>query len=70
MSTLFLIPTTRRELARRSSGGLDVALFWSQDDGTIDVEVRHPDTGVHFGIAVPGDRALDAFYHPFAYLDG
>jgi len=68
MSTLFVMPTARRELARRSSGGLDVALFWTKADGRIDVEVSHAESGVQLGFCVPRNRALDAFYHPFAYM--
>ena len=58
----------RRELARRVSGGIDVALYWSPlDDSTI-VEVYDAASEETIVFTVPPDRALEAFYHPFAQL--
>ena len=57
----------RRELARRSSGGIEVTLYWRARDNRTTIEIRQePDETLIF--AVSGDRALDAFYHPFAHL--
>jgi hypothetical protein len=63
---LFVQP--RRELARRVSGGIEVALYWSPLDDSTTVEVRDTafDETIVFG--VPPARALEAFYHPFAQL--
>jgi hypothetical protein len=57
-----------RELAHRVSGGIEVTLYWSAADNTTSVEVFHAatETTLHFGVR--GERALDAFYHPFAHL--
>jgi len=63
---LFVQP--RRELARRVSGGIEVALYWSPLDDSTTVEVWDTlfDETIVFG--VPPERALEAFYHPFAQL--
>ena len=55
------------ELARRTGDGLDVALLWRRSDGKLTVSVADRKTGDFFELLVPGDRALDAFNHPFAY---
>ena len=56
----------RRELARRVSGGLEVTLYWSADDNCTSVEVWQHASGET--VAFARERALDAFYHPFAHL--
>ena len=63
-----LVVEPRRELARRVSGGIEVALYWSPLDDSTTVEVWDAvfDETVVFG--VPPERALEAFYHPFAQL--
>ena len=58
----------RRELAHRRSGELEVTLYWSADDDSTTVEVRHSGTEETFVFDAPRDRALEAFYHPFAHL--
>jgi hypothetical protein len=58
----------RRELARRLSGGIEITLYWSAADNRTSIEVWHPESGETLAFAVPADRALDAFYHPFAHL--
>jgi hypothetical protein len=58
----------RRELARRVSGGIEVALYWSPLDDSTTVEVRDAASEETIVFAVRGDRALEAFYHPFAQL--
>jgi hypothetical protein len=63
-----VIPKRRRELARRVSGGIEVALYWSADDNTTSVEVWQAETDETLLFAVALDQALDAFYHPFAHL--
>lgn len=58
----------RRELARRVSSGLEVTLYWNSFDNSTSVEVwRHTSDGT-VAFAVSRERALDAFYHPFAHL--
>ena len=57
----------RTELANRSSDGIDVTIWWSRDDDSVSVEVLHLASDSTFELAVDPGRALDAFYHPFAY---
>jgi hypothetical protein len=58
----------RRQLAQRVSGGVEVTLYWDADDNSISVEVWQHESGETLAFAVPRERALDAFYHPFAHL--
>jgi hypothetical protein len=61
--------TTRkpRELASRESNGLAVVLLWHPRENAVTVSVTDSRTGDRFQLAVDRRRALDAFYHPFAY---
>jgi hypothetical protein len=56
-----------RELASRESNGLAVRLVWHPSDDAVTVLVTDSRTGDRFQLAVDRKRALDAFYHPFAY---
>jgi hypothetical protein len=56
-----------RELASRESDGLAVRLVWHPGDDAVTVSVTDSRTGDRFQLAVDRKRALDAFYHPFAY---
>ena len=58
----------RRELARRVSGGIEVALYWNPSDNSTTVEVWQATTEETLVVPVPPERALEAFYHPFAQL--
>jgi hypothetical protein len=68
IATQIRIPTPRRELARRTSGGLEITLYWDVEQGSTSVEVHQPATKETIAIAVPDEQALDAFHHPFAHL--
>jgi len=59
-------PNTR-ELAARESNGICVLLLWHPREDAITVSVEDDRHGDRFRIAVAPNRALDAFYHPFAY---
>ena len=61
--------TTRMVLADRSSDGVEVTLVWAQRDGIDEVVVAVCDTrtGAYFEIPADPGRALDVYYHPFAY---
>ena len=57
----------RRELARRSSAGVDVTLYWhpTLDDLLVCVlDERHD---AYFEIRPQRYLALDVYYHPYAY---
>ena len=59
--------STKLELANRKSDGIDVTLWWSREDDSVSVEVLHFASESSFELAVDRARALEAFYHPFAY---
>jgi hypothetical protein len=56
-----------QELASRESDGLSVILLWHPRNDAVTVSVVDSRTGDSFQLAVQPERALDAFYHPFAY---
>jgi hypothetical protein len=56
-----------RELATREADGLLVTLIWSGREGRVTVAVTDTWLYRQFEITVAGDRALDAFRHPFLY---
>jgi hypothetical protein len=56
-----------RELALRESDGVRVVLLWHPRDDAVTVTVEDARADHCFELAVERDRALDAFYHPFAY---
>jgi len=56
-----------RELAARESDGIHVLLLWNPEENALTVSVEDARVGDRFQLAVAPERALDAFYHPFAY---
>ena len=56
-----------RELAARENDGIHVLLLWHPPGNTLTVSVDDARLGDRFQVAVAPDRALHAFYHPFAY---
>jgi hypothetical protein len=56
-----------RELAARESDGINVLLLWNPRENALTVEVEDARIGDGFQLAVAPERALDAFYHPYAY---
>jgi hypothetical protein len=62
-------PTTAEflELAARDSNGIHVLLLWHPDENALTVTVEDSRVGDRFQLDVAPDRALDAFYHPYAY---
>lgn len=60
-----------RLLADRGTGGIRVRLLWDEaaaEGADIVVEYEDRSEGISFELRPPRDRALDAFYHPNAYL--
>jgi hypothetical protein len=60
-----------RLLADRGTGGISVRLFWDEAAAPgADIVIKYEDRseGVSFNLRPPRDRALDAFYHPNAYV--
>jgi hypothetical protein len=56
-----------RELADREIDGVHVLLLWHPVENALTVSVDDARLGDSFQFAVAPERALDAFYHPFAY---
>ena len=59
----------RRELARRSSAGVDVTLYWHPALDELIVRVCDERHGADFEIRPQRHLALDVYYHPYAYAD-
>jgi hypothetical protein len=60
--------TDLNELAYRNQNGLEVTLLWDRHLNAVSVEVIDQLDDSAFRIAVAGHLALDAFHHPYAYL--
>jgi hypothetical protein len=60
--------TTRRELAHRSTDGIDVWLYWEKVGDSLTLELYDAKDDEYFEIEVPRDRAMDAFRHPYVYV--
>ena len=56
-----------RELAQRVSGTEEVLLLWHPAGDRVELSVRNLETGVGFDVEVAPERAIEAFYHPYAY---
>jgi hypothetical protein len=57
-----------RELAQRLSGADEVLLLWHPETERVELSVRDLVTGVGFHLEVAPGCAIDAFYHPYAYV--
>lgn len=57
-----------RELAHRTGTGIEVSLLWRRAENAIALRLVEVATGVEFELRIPSEHALDAFYHPYAYL--
>jgi hypothetical protein len=55
------------ELAHRNNDGVDVSLYWDRGAEDLLVYVEDRRTGDHFSLSATRERALDVFYHPYAY---
>jgi hypothetical protein len=60
--------TAVRELDHRRSDGIDVRLLWDSRTNHVTVAVEDSRSEVSFELPVEAADALDAFYHPFAYV--
>ena len=57
----------RRELAHRTSDGIEVTLFWTKPSDRVTISVVDTRSGEILEFEVAGSAALDAFNHPYAY---
>jgi hypothetical protein len=65
MSAIHTLPA-RRELAYRSSNGIDVFLLWCPTDDSLAVVVIDENAD-SFELVVSSTEALDVFEHPYAH---
>lgn len=63
----FATATSARELAYRYSDGVHVTLLWYPSTDRITIEVFDEGLDETFDFEAPAARALDAFWHPYAY---
>jgi hypothetical protein len=59
--------TERRELAHRTTNGIEVTLLWTKPTNTVAIAVVDTHCGEELEFEVAGRFALDAFNHPYAY---
>lgn len=57
-----------RELAHRSGPGLEVRLFWCPLTDELTVSISEARSSTRLEIRPERGAALDAFYHPYAYI--
>ena len=57
-----------RELAQRLSGTDEVRLLWHPESERVELSVRDVATGAGLQFEVAPGSAIDAFYHPYAYV--
>jgi hypothetical protein len=62
------VSASARELAQRLSGTDEVLLLWHPESERVELCVRDVATGEGFQIEVAPGSAIDAFYHPHAYV--
>ena len=56
------------ELAQRLSGPDEVLLLWHPESQQVQLSVHDAATGAVFDLDVAPANAIDAFYHPYAYM--
>jgi len=56
-----------RELAKRLSGTVEVLLLWQPEADQVELSVHDLATDAGFHLAIAPAKAMDAFYHPYAY---
>jgi hypothetical protein len=66
-ATMTTVAQRPRELAHRSTNGIDVRLFWSHRSDRVSIELVDSRTNKRVEFDVPPKKALDAFNHPYAY---
>jgi hypothetical protein len=57
----------RRELAQRTSDGIEVTLLWTKSTNVITIAVIDTHSAEELEFEVDGASAVDAFKHPYAY---
>jgi hypothetical protein len=67
MTTTTVTQHFATELAHRENDGIDVTLFWQPGSDLLTVCVCDHRRGAYIEIPAEPGRALDVYYHPFAY---
>jgi hypothetical protein len=67
MPATSLTDSPLRELAHRVSSRAEITLLWNEHTGAVNVSVWNRDSGQQTEFAAAPARALEAFYHPYAY---
>jgi hypothetical protein len=62
--------TAIRELDQRSSDGIEVRLLWDSQTNLVFLVVEDERSGELFELEIRAAEALDAFHHPYGYLQG
>jgi hypothetical protein len=57
----------RRELAHRTSDGIEVTLLWGKPSTQVTIAVFDTRSHEALEFEIDGSAALDAFNHPYAY---
>jgi hypothetical protein len=57
-----------RELAQRLAGSVAVLLLWHPDIDSVELVLEDRATGAGCEVEIAPQDALDAFYHPYAYV--
>jgi hypothetical protein len=65
VSSIEILPASR-ELAYRSTNGIDVFLIWYPADDSLAIVVTDENAD-SFELVVTAQEALDVFEHPYAY---
>ena len=61
--------TSVRELAARGNDGIHVQLLWKLGRDELILVINDTRTAKIYEVPVRRDRGLDAFRHPFAYVE-
>jgi hypothetical protein len=67
MPATAVIHPSLRELARRVGNAVEVTLYWHERSGALVVTVLDRNSGAYVQFAAEHEKALYAFYHPYAY---
>jgi hypothetical protein len=59
--------TPLRELAHRSSNGVDVTMLWNPTSDRVHVAVIDSEVGEAFNVPVRDANPMDVFNHPYFY---
>jgi hypothetical protein len=62
-------PALFAELDYRENDGIEISLLWNRSTNSISVLLVDTKTNESFEATVASEHALDAFKHPYTYVD-